>query len=191
MYFKIKPRKLAGWTLLEMMIGVTVFSIAGAAISTAYVFSLRSFQALSNYSILDQQNREAIDRITREVRQARTVSAMDTYLTRTLSLIDGDGNTVTYKFDRYQQNLTRTKTKPTGGTLEKTVLLDNCSLINFNLGMRPPIGGASITNYYPTTDLNKAKIVDLTWKTSRALPHGLANSENIQTARIVIRKQKI
>jgi hypothetical protein len=31
----------------------------------------------------------------------------------------------------------------------------------------------------------------LTWKTSRSLPGGLINSENIQTARIVIRKQKL
>ena len=65
MFIKLKQR-VGAWTLLEMMISVAVFGIAGGAVASAYVFSLRSFQALSNYAILDQQNREAIDRITRE-----------------------------------------------------------------------------------------------------------------------------
>jgi hypothetical protein len=34
------------------------------------------------------------------------------------------------------------------------------------------------------------KVVQLTWKTSRHVPSGPVNSENIQTARIVIRKQQ-
>ena len=177
-----RGNRTRGWTLLEMMIGVAVFSIAGAAISTAYVFSLRSFQALSNYSILDQQNREAVDLITREVRQANWVSSFNNTLNRQLVLVDGDRNTVTYTFNRYTQQLTRTKNGQT------QVLLNDCSLINFNLGMRPP---SDNFGYYPTVDVNKAKIVDLTWKTSRMLPGSVVNSENIQTARIVIRKQQV
>jgi prepilin-type N-terminal cleavage/methylation domain-containing protein len=91
MFIKLKRRK-AGWTLVEMMLAVGIFSIAGGAVATAYVFSLRSFQALSNYAILDQQNREAIDRITREVRQANSVSSFDNYLSRRLVVVDGDRN---------------------------------------------------------------------------------------------------
>jgi len=183
MFIKRKSR-VAGWTLLEMMIAVGTFSIVAAAMSTAYVFSLRSFQALSNYNILDQDNREALDRITREVRQANSVSSFDNYLSRKLVLVSGDNDRklVTYTFNRYTQQLIETK----GG--QNTVLLDNCSLINFNLGMRPP---NTNYGYYPTLNVNEAKIVDLTWKTSRTLPGGLANSENIQTARIVIRKQQV
>lgn len=181
MYIKRQSRA-AAWTLLEMMIAVGVFSIVGAAVGSTYVFSLRSFQALSNYNILDQQNREAIDLITREVRQAHSVSSFDNYLSRKLTLVDGDRQTVTYTFNRYTQQLLRSKNGVS------RVLLDNCSLINFNLGMRPP---STNYGYYPTLDVNQAKIVDLTWKTSRFLPGGLANSENIQTARIVIRKQKV
>ena len=181
----IKPKlKNGAWTLLEMMVAVAVFAIAGGAVGSAYVFSLRSFQGLSNYACLDQQNREAIDRITREVRQANSVSSFDNYLTRKLVIVSGDANRsqITYTFNRYTQQLTRTQNGKTD------VLLNNCSLINFNLGMRPP---NTNYGYYPTMDVNKAKIVDFTWKTSRSLPGSVVNSENIQTARIVIRKQKV
>lgn len=181
----IKPTKRTGaWTLLEMMIGVAIFSIVGGAVGSAYVFSLRSFQALSNYAVLDQQNREAVDRITREVRQANSVYSFDNYLSRKLVLVSGDTNRsqITYTFNRYTQQLTRTQNG------KSSVLLDDCSLINFNLGMRPP---NTNYGYYPTMDVNQAKIVDLTWKTSRSLPGSVVNSENIQTARIVIRKQKV
>jgi hypothetical protein len=34
------------------------------------------------------------------------------------------------------------------------------------------------------------KVLQLTWKTSISQPNGIANSENVQTARIVIRKQQ-
>lgn len=166
-----------------MMIGVAVFSIAGAAISTAYVFSLRSFQALSNYSVLDQENREAVDQITRDIRQANAVIGYDNYLNRKLSVVNGDRMTNTYTFNRYTRQLLISKN---GGAAK--VMLNNCNLIDFNLGMRPPQG--SNYGYYGTLDMNKAKMVDFTWKTSRSLPGGVINSENIQTARIVIRKQK-
>ena len=181
MYIKRQSRA-AAWTLLEMVIAVGAFSVVSAAMGTAYVFSLRSFQALSNYNILDQQNREAMDLITREIRQANAVSSYNNGYNSSLTLVDGNRKTVTYSFNRYNQKMTRT-----ANGVSK-VLLDDCSLLNFNLGMRPP---ATNYGYYPTTDVNKAKIVDLTWKTRRYLPGGVVNSEDIQTARIVIRKQKL
>jgi len=99
----MKARK-RGWTLLEMMFAVAIFSIAGGAMATAYVFGLRSFQAMSNYSVLDQQNREAMDLLTREVRQAWYISAKDN---NSLTLIDGNRRTITYNFNGTTQQLTR------------------------------------------------------------------------------------
>jgi type II secretory pathway pseudopilin PulG len=181
MFIKRASRK-AAWTLIEAMIAVGVFSIASGAIATVYVFGLRSFQALSNYSILDEQNREAMDLLTREIRQANSVSSFNNGYNSSLTLVDGNLKNIVYNFNRTTQQLTRNSNGVS------TVLLNNCSLINFHLGMRPP---NTNYGYYPTTNVNVAKIVDLTWKTRRYLPGGVANSENIQTARIVIRKQKV
>jgi len=50
---------------------------------------------------------------------------------------------------------------------------------------------AYYTDIYATSDVNMAKVVNLSWKTRHELPGGVGQSENIQTARIVIRKQKL
>jgi prepilin-type N-terminal cleavage/methylation domain-containing protein len=183
----IKTFKSAGgYTLLEMMIAVSIFTVVGAAVGTAYIFSLRSFQALSNYSILDQQNRGAMDKLTREVRQAWYISAKGP---NSLTLVDGNLNNITYYFNPITQQLTRNF----NGTSE--VLLDDCSLINFTMATRVPNTNVNDQNYYTdiykTEDVNQAKVINLSWKTRRELPGGVGQSENIQTARIVIRKQKL
>jgi type II secretory pathway component PulJ len=181
-------KRTAAWTLLEMMIGVTAFSIAGAAIGSAYLFGLRSFKAMSNYSELNQQNREAMDLITREIRQAKTVLPNENTSTSTkhyLTLLDGSNEKIVYTFDSSLRQLTRTSNGVS------RVLLDDCYLVKFNLGTRVPATNSSSSPYYPASDLNEAKIIDLTWKSHRTLPGGVINSEDIQTAKIVIRKHKL
>jgi type II secretory pathway pseudopilin PulG len=181
MFIKRTSRR-AAMTLVEVMIAMTVFTIAGGAVMTSYVFGLRSFQALSNYAQLDQQNREAMDTLSREVRQANSVFTFQNGANSSMTIVDGNMQNVTYSFNGTAKTMTRTK------GVSSEVILRDCSLIKFNLGMRPP---NTNYGYFPTTNINVAKVVDLTWKTSRLLPGGVANTENIQTARIVIRKQKV
>lgn len=176
-------RSLQAWTLLEMMFAMAIFSIAGGAVATAYVFSLRSFQAVSNYAILDQDNREAMDRITKEIRAARAVVEHTNSTTFSkLTIKNSSYADITYTFDYPNRQLKRTSNGVT------QVMLDDCYLLKFNLGTRAP--GEGFT-YAPTTDIDKAKLVDLTWKTYRTLPGAVTNSEYIQTAKIAIRKHKI
>jgi len=186
MCIKTSIRK-GGWTLLEMMIAVTIFTIAGAAVGSAYMFGLRSFQALSNYSELDQQNRVALDQLTREVRQARRVELKND---DSLVLRDGNYDQITYKFNGTTEQLTRTRNGKT------TVLLEDCSLIKFVMATRVPntnlVNDANFyTDYYETSDEDQAKVINLSWKTRRTLPGGAGQTEDIQTARIVIRKQDL
>ena len=68
MFIKHKASR-RGWTLVEMMIAVTVFSIGAAALGSTFLFSLRSMAALSNYTALDRMNHHAMDQITQEIRQ--------------------------------------------------------------------------------------------------------------------------
>ncbi|MGH7970519.1 MAG: hypothetical protein ACREIC_17475, partial [Limisphaerales bacterium] len=73
-----------------------------------------------------------------------------------------------------------------------SVLLTNCSLLSFNLFMRPPTNGTF--DVYPVNMgsnwQSTVKVVQLSWKTSMSLPPAQVTSEDIQTARIVIRKQQ-
>jgi Tfp pilus assembly protein PilW len=172
---------------MELMVATAVFSICSAALGTMFLFSIRSLAAMANYTILDKENRQALDELTREIRQARVISG---YVTNTsgnsITLTNGDNKQVTFTFSALNRQLLRTADDGSS-----KVLLTNCSLLRFDLFQRNPSNG----NYgvFPVAYSNwqkEVKVVQMTWKTVRTLPNGLANSENIQTARIVIRKQQ-
>jgi hypothetical protein len=184
-----KIGKAAAWTLVEMMVAVGLFSLSGAALATLYMFSIKSFAAMANYAVLDQENREAMDRITREIRQAKEVRNYVTNSTSSsLTLLNGDNQEVTYTFDARNQRLLRTVLG------DSSIMLTNCSLLHFSLFTRPPPTNGVFEGYpavIGSANWQKTvKVVQLTWKARRQVPAGPINSENIQTARIVIRKQQ-
>ena len=182
MFIKPAPKTRSGWTLVEMIMAAGVFSISGLALATIFLFSMRSFAAMANYSALDQANRSALDLLTREIRQARAVVDCST---NQITVINGSGTSITYFFNPKTKQFVRAGSD---GTYK--VLLEDCNLLSFYLFQRNPKGGSY--NIYPAATNNWAstvKVVQLSWKTSRTLPHGAVNSENVQTARIVIRKK--
>jgi prepilin-type N-terminal cleavage/methylation domain-containing protein len=178
----------AAWTLIEMMMGVAVFAISSLALATIFMFSIRSYTAMANYAFLDQYNRQAMDTLTYEIRQAQKVLDYNTNgSTSSLSLMNSSGQTVTYTFDGNNQQVRRVGPEGT------KVLLTNCNLLNFGLYMRPPTNGTF--DVYPISMgsnwQSTVKVIQLTWKTSMTIsPTAQVNSEDIQTARIVIRKQQ-
>lgn len=195
MSIKAPSHLRSGWTLVEMMIAVGIFSISGLALATMFLFCARSFVTMSNYAVLDQKNRQAMDLVTREIRQATSfVNYTSNSTSRTLTLVNGDTppSTVVYSFDANKQEMIRSNAT----TATAQVLLTNCNLLNFSLYLRPPASN-SFDYYYPvdTTMPNwtqEVKIVQLTWKTSMQIcPTPNVNSEDVQTARIIIRKQKV
>jgi len=171
---------------MEMAVAVGVFSIAGLALSSLFMFSIRSFAAMANYAILDKANRQAMDTMSAEVRQAQYVTSYTTN-PPTLTILNGDGLTVSYSFSPSTHQMVRSASDGT-----RQVLLTNCSLLDFSLFQRNP----SNANYgiFPAAVgqwQTSVKAVELTWKTAMTIsPTANVNSENVQTARIVIRKQQ-
>ena len=70
---RLAPRARRAWTLVEMMVAVGVFSLVGLALMGTYIFSVKSMASMYNYSLLDQYNRQAMDQLTREIRQSKKV----------------------------------------------------------------------------------------------------------------------
>jgi hypothetical protein len=185
----IRPtsRSRQGWTLLETLFGVGIFSLVGMALMGTYIFSVKNMASMYAYSLLDQKNRQAMDQITREVRQSKNVVA---YTTNSLTLLTADdagndGPTVVYSFSPSTKRMVRTSSDGTS-----KVLLDNCTLLNFQLYTRCPSNVFGVFPVAVNNWSNTVKTLQLTWKSSILQPSGIANSENIQTARIVIRKQQ-
>jgi Tfp pilus assembly protein PilW len=182
----IRLKSCRAWTLVEAMVATALFSVGAAALGTVYLYSIKAFASMENYATLDAENRQAMDQMTKEIRQARQVLACTTNVDSTsITLLNGSGDQVTYLFSATNLQLQRID-----GADSRT-LLTNCNLLNFELFQRNPSNG----NYgvFPVASgdwTQSVKVVQLTWKTKMSLPNGIANSENIQTARIVIRKQQ-
>jgi hypothetical protein len=71
------------------------------------------------------------------------------------------------------------------------VLLTHCDLVYFNLGTRAVDPSDPSKIYQSTNNVSQGKVVDMSWKTYRITGKNITNSENIQTAKIVLRKQAI
>jgi Tfp pilus assembly protein PilW len=56
-----------------MMVALGIFSICGLAMTSLYVFASRSLVSLANYAQLDISNRQAMDTLTAEIREATQV----------------------------------------------------------------------------------------------------------------------
>jgi prepilin-type N-terminal cleavage/methylation domain-containing protein len=187
MFTKLHQMKARGFTLVEMMIAVGVFSVASIALGTLFMFSIRSFGQMLNYAELDAQNRHAVDILTREIRQAQFVRTfINSAQSSSLTLLTGGNYDVTYTFDGNNKVMTRT----VGANSE--ILLSNCTILNFSCYQRNPMSNDFKIYDIANNDIPKyVKAVELSWKTSRTLnPTTLINSENVQTARIIIRKQQ-
>jgi hypothetical protein len=188
MCIKFSPKTRRAWTLLEMMVAVGIFSLSGLGLAGLYLFGVKSMGSMYNYCLLDQYNRQAMDQLTREIRQAKNVVAVATNSITILSANDdgSNGPYVTYSFVPNARKMLRTSTDGSS-----KILLNECSLLSFKLFTRCPSNG--VFGSFPVAAdnwSNTVKVLQLSWKTSITTPTCLGNSENIQTARIVIRKQQ-
>jgi Tfp pilus assembly protein PilW len=192
MKFRAAPNSSAAarraMTLVEVLVAVAIGSLVLAVVVTLIVFGARSFIALGNYSVLDQQSRLGIDRMTREIRQATAVIGVQTNTTPIWLLITNatKGITVKYAWDPATQELTA---KYSDNAAEQT-LLTGCERWSFSLWQRTPY--ANQTNAFHTADtLALCKLVSMNWKCSRSvMGTNLMNTETIQTAQIVLRNQQ-
>ena len=188
MYIRLGHEGRRAWTLVEMMMALGIFTLSGMSMMGLYIFSVKSMASMYSYSVLDAHNRQAMDQLTREVRQCKKVLSYSTNSITVLSANDDgtDGPAVTYAFSPSAKKMIRTSSDGSS-----KMLLENCTLLNFQLFTRCPSNG--VFGSFPVAVgnwSNTVKVLQLKWKTSIVQPSGIANSENVQTARVVIRKQQ-
>lgn len=171
-------RKIAGWTIPETLLSTGITGILMLVIVAMTMTSGRAFLALSNYVDLDAANKVAMDTLTRDLRQCNRVTACSG---TAISIEDSDGSTVTYTFSPSAETFTRAK----NGVSK--VLLSKCSTMGISIAQRNPIGGSY--DVYPAATPATAKVVNVSWNCYRTILGVRANTESVQTARIVIRKQ--
>jgi len=173
-----RRRHASGFALVDAVTSIGLTGIIMVVLVSVTLFSGRSFVCLANYVELDDKNRLAIDNLTRDLRECNKVTYCVTNL---LALEASDGFAVYYIHSGSEKTLIRWKAG------QQKVLLTGCENLNFRFCKRN-----TITNTYeqfPAATPQEAKVVDVAWKCSRSILGVTANTEAVQTAKIVIRKQ--
>src|SRR6266850_4618078 len=180
MEFKLTNHSRAhrGFTLVEMMVGVAIGSLLLAALATLYVFSMRSFAAMANYSDLNQKSRYASDIVSRDIRSAwNVISATPTPSAATQLVLnepdDTTGNT-TYIYDDVLGTLSKIKNGQTN------VLLSGVDSMSFALKQRKYVNSKYEDPFPDAATPANAKLIAFQWSCSRRLVGSLNNSESLE-----------
>jgi prepilin-type N-terminal cleavage/methylation domain-containing protein len=170
----------AGMTLVEFMVASAITSLLGLGVASLLFYSGRSFAAIANYVELDHSSRMALDRMSREIRQANRLTA---FTSTSLTFEDADGGQLSYTYNTTAKTLTRTK----DGVADSSPLLEECDFLQFSIFQRNSVGGTY--DQYAAATASTCKLVQLNWVCSRKIFGIPKNTESVQSAKIVIRKQ--
>jgi len=173
-------------TLVEMMVALGLGSLVLAVAMGVTYQSSRSFATMVNYVELDRTSRNALDRITSDIRQADKLTSFSTnqLVFQTTDPNSGATNSLTFDYSPGNKTLSRTLNGQT------TVLLKECNLWQPKMYQRNTITNSF--DQYMVEDTNRpdlCKALVLNWSCSRKVPGSPVNTENIQSTKIVIRRQ--
>lgn len=171
-------RRRQAFTLIEIMVASAIGSILLLSAGMLASYSARSYAAMTNYVDLDNKSRKALNILTRDVRQA---SYLSSYTSQQLVFTDYDNTSLSYTYNPGAKTLVRLK-----DDVSQT-LLTECDFLQFNIYQRNPVGGSY--DQYPTATATNCKVVQVSWVCSRQILGARINTESVQSAKIVIRKQ--
>jgi Tfp pilus assembly protein PilW len=172
-------RAQLGVTLVEFLVALGIGFVAMGSMGALTIFTARSFAAMSNYMELDKNSRNALDRLTQIIREADGVTDYNSHSV----VLSYHAQRLSFDYASGSKRLTMTDTNNT--TL---VLLQDCDFLDFQVFQRNPVNG-TYDQYPATLDDSAAKLVQVSWICSRRLIGNLLNTESVQSAKIVIRKQ--
>jgi hypothetical protein len=184
-------------TLVELLIAIGISGIIFVAVGTMIFFSGRSYAAMANYVDLDNKSRQALDQMTKDLRQVNGVSSIGTNTvsgqTVTNQLVvagtetDGTAYTITYNYNPASTNRTLTRVKSAGLYPGTTTLLTGCTYLNFQMFNRVPQDGT--LDNFPAASVAECKVVQIDWICARRIFNQSDNTESVQSAKVVIRKK--
>jgi prepilin-type N-terminal cleavage/methylation domain-containing protein len=186
-HLRPQPRRFnRAFTLVELSLALAVSGLILASTLSFSVYASKSFAAIHNYVDLEQRSQVAIDSMLRDIRETQFLLSYSTAtlpngntITNVLTFRDSDGTNMTFNFT----NNVLLKTKGP----ETKMLLTNVDFLTFQMFKRVPVGGTF--DQFPTGTPTNCKLVSVSWICSRTIIGSKLNTESVQTAKIVIRKQ--
>jgi type II secretory pathway pseudopilin PulG len=165
------------FTLPETLIATGISTIVALTMVTMMVHMAQSTKAIQNYDQFEQESRNALDKFTRDVRQANCVGG---FSSNAIALNMPNG-VVNYTYIPYARMITRWD----GRTF--AVAVRNCIQCQFKIYQRNP-PTANYDQFFTTTDLSQAKLMEVNWRCASTNSDGTINSGSFQSAKVVIRK---
>ena len=164
---------------MDMLVGLGISGVIGAALMSLSLSSARSFATMANYSEMNADSRLALDMMAKEIRNSKGVVECTT---NSITLLDASTNQFTFEFDEPSRTVTRTD----GAT--KRVMLEGCDTMKWELFQRTPRGGSY--EGYAASRPDLCKLVQVTWVCSRTLFGKRMHTETVQSAKVVIRNNE-
>ena len=167
-----------GWILTESMVSIGIGISFLVGLMGIFVSSSVSFVGIGNYINIDRSSRNALDRMTWNIRNAKVLTSFDPSVL--VFNYDEAGTTnLTYRYDESTRTVTEEWT--VSGATTVTTLLTGCDSLAFSLYDR---------DLAATTDVSagQGKVISVTWHCSGTAA-SCTNTEYMQQAQIVIRNQ--
>ena len=171
-------RAQGGFSLAEVLIAAGLGSIFFIVIGSLIYFSAWSFVSIGNYIELENSSRLALDTISRDIRQSTDVASWNG---QQITLNYTNGVQLIYTFNPSARTLRRTLDG------NSTTLLTEVDTGLFSVFQRNPVSGAY--DQYPVGTPGTTKLVQVDWQCSRRILQARINTESVQSAKIVIRRQ--
>ena len=166
-------------TLVETLVGVSVGSIVIGALVAFSVYTARGFVGCMNYVELESQSRNALDTMTREIRQTVRVSGLSSNM---LALMNSDSNALAYLYDPVARTLVRSNS---GG---QTTLLTECDSVSFSIFQRNMISN-TFDQIPASLQASNGRVVQVNWSCSRKIAGAKLTTESAQSMKTLIRNQ--
>src|SRR5437867_3476895 len=124
-----------GMTLVELLVALGVGALVLVVVAALFLFGLRSFGALANYTDMDAQGRLSLDLMTKEIREATAVTGFQKGgAVRWLQLTNSqEANTVKYTWNSNSGVILCEKTGQAARTM-----LKGCDDWTFSFYQRTP-----------------------------------------------------
>jgi len=169
-------RQQSAFTLIEVLLASAISLVLAGILAMFFAFSLRSFAAMTNYADMNQRSELALDKMSKDIRQARSLTA---YTTNSLTFLDVNNNSLQYAFDSSKGTLVRVS----GGV--STTYLTNCDSLSFWIYQHTPISN-SFDCYVPGAITN-TRVIQVTWHCSRKILGTKATTESVESATLSLR----
>jgi len=172
------PRRQAAFTLIELMVASALSVVLATAIGTFALFSSRSFVVMTNYTEMNQRSQLALDKMSKDIRQARLLGY---YSTNSLTFTNADGTPLRFTYSPGTRKLVRVS----GG--KTNTLLSDCDSLQFWIYQHTMVSN-SFDCYLPAVVTN-ARVIQVTWKNSRTVLGKKATTESVESSKITLRNR--